>query len=141
MGEHSLSWKPLRFASWFPTLISYSPNLSRVYIKLCKHENHFYISSIVLIITEVKKLVVSPYNINIPYSNAESKQTHHSEGVISMSSKFPSMLTHNFSLRNKFLAVHLQWNLKYLRIVRVPKSQNWCNKLSLQSNEGCEELL
>ena len=41
------------------------------------------------------ELVVSPYNINIPYSNAESKQTHHSEGVISMSSKFPSMLTHN----------------------------------------------
>ena len=33
--------KPLRFASWFPTLISCSPNLPRVYIRLCKHGNHF----------------------------------------------------------------------------------------------------
>ena len=37
----SISWKPLRFASWFPTLISCSPNLLRVYIRLCKHGNHF----------------------------------------------------------------------------------------------------
>ena len=37
----SISWKPLRFASWFPTLISCSPNLPRVYIRLCKHGNHF----------------------------------------------------------------------------------------------------
>ena len=29
------------FASWFPTLISCSPNLPRVYIRLCKHGNHF----------------------------------------------------------------------------------------------------
>ena len=27
--------------SWFPTLISCSPNLTRVYIRLCKHRNHF----------------------------------------------------------------------------------------------------
>ena len=32
-------WKPLRFASWFPTLISCSLNLPRV--RLCKHGNHF----------------------------------------------------------------------------------------------------
>ena len=38
---YSISWKPLRFASWFPTLISCSPNLLRVYIRLCKHRNHF----------------------------------------------------------------------------------------------------
>ena len=38
---NSISWKPLRFASWFPTLISCSPNLPRVYIRLCKHGNHF----------------------------------------------------------------------------------------------------
>ena len=38
---HSISWKPLRFASWFPTLISCSPNLPRVYIRLCKHGKHF----------------------------------------------------------------------------------------------------
>ena len=31
----------LLFASWFPTLISCSPNLPRVYIRLCKHGNHF----------------------------------------------------------------------------------------------------
>ena len=36
-----MSWKPLRFASWFPTLISCSPNLPRVYIRLCKHGNYF----------------------------------------------------------------------------------------------------
>ena len=36
-----VSWKPLCFASWFPTLISCSPNLSRVYIRLCEHGNHF----------------------------------------------------------------------------------------------------
>ena len=41
LGEHSISWKPLRFASWFPTLILCSPNLPRVYIRLCKHGNHF----------------------------------------------------------------------------------------------------
>ena len=41
LGEHLISWKPLRFASWFPTLISCSPNLPRVYIRLCKHGNHF----------------------------------------------------------------------------------------------------
>ena len=35
------SWKPLRFAPWFPTLISCSPNLPRIYIRLCKHGNHF----------------------------------------------------------------------------------------------------
>ena len=29
------------FASWFPTLISCSPNLPSVYIRLCKHGNHF----------------------------------------------------------------------------------------------------
>ena len=28
-------------ASWFPTLISCSPNLPRIYIRLCKHGNHF----------------------------------------------------------------------------------------------------
>ena len=28
-------------AWWFPTLIACSPNLPRVYIKLCKHGNHF----------------------------------------------------------------------------------------------------
>ena len=28
-------------ASWFPTLILCSPNLPRVYIRLCKHGNHF----------------------------------------------------------------------------------------------------
>ena len=39
--RHSISWKPLRFSSWFPTLISCSSNLPRVYIRLCKHENHF----------------------------------------------------------------------------------------------------
>ena len=33
--------KLLHFASWFPTLISCSPNLPRVYIRLCKHGNHF----------------------------------------------------------------------------------------------------
>ena len=38
---YSISWKPLRFASWFPTLISCSPNLPSVYIRLCKHGNHF----------------------------------------------------------------------------------------------------
>ena len=38
---NSISWKPLRFASWFPSLISCSPNLPRVYIRLCKHGNHF----------------------------------------------------------------------------------------------------
>ena len=32
---------PISFASWFPTLISCSPNLPRVYIRLCKHRNHF----------------------------------------------------------------------------------------------------
>ena len=36
-----ISWKPLRFALWFPTLISCSPNLPRVYIRLYKHGNHF----------------------------------------------------------------------------------------------------
>ena len=41
LGEHSISWKPLRFVSWFPTPISLSPNLPRVYIRLCKHVNHF----------------------------------------------------------------------------------------------------
>ena len=41
LGEHSIGWKPLRFASWFPTLILCSPNLPRVYIRLCKHGNHF----------------------------------------------------------------------------------------------------
>ena len=41
MGEHLISWKPLRFASWFPTFISCSPNLPHVYIRLCKHTNHF----------------------------------------------------------------------------------------------------
>ena len=30
-----ISWKPLRFASWFRTLISCSPNLPNVYIRLC----------------------------------------------------------------------------------------------------------
>ena len=40
-SSFSISWKPLRFASWFPTLISCSPNLPRVYIRLCKHGNHF----------------------------------------------------------------------------------------------------
>ena len=30
-----------RFASWFPTLISCSPNLPRVYIRLYKPGNHF----------------------------------------------------------------------------------------------------
>ena len=40
-GSHSISWKPLRFASWFPTFISCSPNLPRVYIRLFKHGNHF----------------------------------------------------------------------------------------------------
>ena len=39
--NYSISWKPLRFASWFPTLISCSPNLPSVYIRLCKHGNHF----------------------------------------------------------------------------------------------------
>ena len=29
------------FISWFSTLISCSPNLPRVYIRLCKHGNHF----------------------------------------------------------------------------------------------------
>ena len=29
------------FKSWFPTLISFSPNLPSVYIRLCKHGNHF----------------------------------------------------------------------------------------------------
>ena len=29
------------FASWFPTLISCFPNLPCVYIRLCKHGNHF----------------------------------------------------------------------------------------------------
>ena len=33
--------EPFRFASWFPTLISCSRNLPRVYIRLCKHGNHF----------------------------------------------------------------------------------------------------
>ena len=33
--------EPLRFSSWFPTLISCSLNLPRVYIRLCKHGNHF----------------------------------------------------------------------------------------------------
>ena len=33
--------EPLRFSSWFPTLISCSPNLPRAYIRLCKHGNHF----------------------------------------------------------------------------------------------------
>ena len=41
MQNNSISWKPLRFAWWFPTLISCSPNLPRVYIRLCKHGNHF----------------------------------------------------------------------------------------------------
>ena len=41
MGEYSISWKPLRFALWFPTLISCSPNLPCIYIRLCKHGNHF----------------------------------------------------------------------------------------------------
>ena len=41
MGEHLISWKPLHFASWFPTLISCSPNLPHVYIRLCKHGNYF----------------------------------------------------------------------------------------------------
>ena len=39
--KNEISWKPLRFASWFPTLISCSPNLPSVYIRLCKHGNHF----------------------------------------------------------------------------------------------------
>ena len=38
---HSISWKLLHFMLWFPTLISCSPNLPRVYIRLCKHRNHF----------------------------------------------------------------------------------------------------
>ena len=42
MGEHSIGWKPLRFASWFPTLISCSPNLPSVYIRLCEHGNHLH---------------------------------------------------------------------------------------------------
>ena len=37
----AINWKPLRFASWFPTLISCSPNLPHDYIRLCKHGNHF----------------------------------------------------------------------------------------------------
>ena len=41
LGEHSISWKPLSFALWFSTLISCSPNLPCVYIRLCKHGNHF----------------------------------------------------------------------------------------------------
>ena len=35
------SYFHFRFASWFPKLISCSPNLPRVYIRLCKHGNHF----------------------------------------------------------------------------------------------------
>ena len=31
----------LDFASWFPTHISCSPNLPSVYIRVCKHGNHF----------------------------------------------------------------------------------------------------
>ena len=31
--------EPFRFASWFPTLISCSLNLRRVYIRLYKHGN------------------------------------------------------------------------------------------------------
>ena len=34
LERHSISWKPLRFASWFPALISCSPNLPRVYVRL-----------------------------------------------------------------------------------------------------------
>ena len=41
LEKHSISWKPLRFASWFPALISCSPNLPRDYIRLCKHGNNF----------------------------------------------------------------------------------------------------
>ena len=33
--------EPFRLASWFHTLISCSLNLRRVYIRLCKHGNHF----------------------------------------------------------------------------------------------------
>ena len=42
---YSISWKPLRFASWFPTLISCSPNLPRVYIRYVNTETilHFFI--------------------------------------------------------------------------------------------------
>ena len=36
-----ISWKPQCEAEWFPTLISCSPNLPSVYIRLCKHGNHF----------------------------------------------------------------------------------------------------
>ena len=46
LGEHSISWKPLHFVSWFPTLILCSPNLLRIYIRLCKNRNHFNISSV-----------------------------------------------------------------------------------------------
>ena len=44
---NSISWKPLRFASLFPTPISCSPNLPRVYIRLCKPETilNFFINS------------------------------------------------------------------------------------------------
>ena len=36
-----ISWKLLLFAPWFPTLVLCSPNLPRVYIRLCEHGNHF----------------------------------------------------------------------------------------------------
>ena len=54
---YSISWKPLRFASWFPTLISCSPNLPRVYIRLCKHGNHFTFLHYYLFNYLVRKLV------------------------------------------------------------------------------------
>ena len=38
-GEHSRSWKPLRFASWFPTLRSCSPDIPRVLIRVSNTEN------------------------------------------------------------------------------------------------------
>ena len=40
--SYFISWSYfISFASWFPTLISCSLNLPRVYIRLCKHGKHF----------------------------------------------------------------------------------------------------
>ena len=50
-----ISWKPRREAEWFPTLISCSPNLPRVYIRLCKHGNHFTFLQLCTLMTSANK--------------------------------------------------------------------------------------
>ena len=87
----SLEFKPLRFASWFPTLISCSPNLPRVYIRLCKHGNHFiflHFNS-----THLSRLISANWTFHIRHHNRSFPQSKNRN----FCTKFPSQLIRIFT--------------------------------------------